>query len=197
MQRVRGYHQGTMRPPLRALLILALAPMGAAAQSGARAIVPVAPILREPAEGERISCRRQRADEQLDASYPGRGMFDFAREGSFRIRWRVVLLESQRTVTIALERNYVPRLVVVDAGRGSGTAAAHESIRVRYLPNGSVQDGQRAATADRRTPPLTSPLDSADAEMVYALARELAFRCDRGLIEALPLGSVQGQIPPG
>lgn len=186
-----------MRPALLALLALATTPLGAAAQSGARAIVPVAPILREPAEGERISCRRQRADEQLDVSYPGRGLFDFAREGSLRIRWRVVLMESQRTVTIALERNYVPRLVVVDAGRGSGTTAAHESIRVRYLPNGAVQDGQRAATEGRRSAPVTSPLDSADAEMLYALARELAFRCDRGFFDAMPLGSIQPQIPPG
>ena len=186
-----------MRHVLAALLALALAPAGAAAQSGARAIVPVAPILREPAEGERISCRRQRADEQLDVSYPGRPLFDVAREGSLRIRWRVVLIESQRTVTIALERNYVPRDVVVDAGRGSGTAAAHESIRVRFLPTGEPQDGFRAATADRRSAPVTSPLDSVDAPMLYALARELAFRCDRGLLDAMPIGSVQGQIPPG
>ncbi|HRN54271.1 MAG TPA: hypothetical protein PK788_12305, partial [Gemmatimonadaceae bacterium] len=162
-----------------------------------RAIVPVAPIPREPAEGERISCRRQRADEQLDVSYPGRPLFDIAREGSLRIRWRVVLIESQRTVTIALERNYVPRDVVVDAGRGSGTTAAHESIRVRFLPTGEPQDGFRAATADRRSAPVTSPLDSVDAPMLYALARELAFRCDRGLLDAMPIGSVQGQIPPG
>lgn len=185
-----------MRTLLGVLLVVALVPRGATAQSGARAIVQVAPILREPAEGERIRCQRQRADEQLDARYPGRGLFDFALEGSGRIRWRIVLLESQRTVTIALERNYIPRVVVVDAGRSSGTVAAHESIRVRYLPSGEVQDGQRAATSDRRTPPLTSPLDSADAEMVYALARELAFRCDRGMTDALPAGSIQGQIPP-
>lgn len=186
-----------MRHPLAALLALALAPLAATAQSGARAIVPVAPILREPAEGERISCRRQRADEQLDVSYPGQPLFAIAREGSLRMRWRVTLLESQRTVTIALERNYVPRDVVVDAGRGSGTAAAHESIRVRFLPGGQAQDGFRAATADRRSAPVTSPLDTADAPMLYALARELAFRCDRGLLDAMPLGSIQGQIPPG
>lgn len=186
-----------MRHALAVLLALALTPVAVMAQGGARAIVPVAPILREPAEGERISCRRQRADEQLDVSYPGRPLFDVAREGSLRVRWRVTLLESQRTVTIALERNYVPRDVVVDAGRGSGTAAAHESIRVRFLPGGEAQDGFRAATADRRSAPVTSPLDSADADMIYALARELAFRCDRGLFDAMPIGSIQGQIPPG
>jgi hypothetical protein len=32
--------------------------------------------------------------------------------------------------------------------------------------------------------------------MVYALARELAFRCDRGFFDAMPLGSIQPQIPP-
>lgn len=189
-----------MRPALSAVIVLAalaLLPARAQAQSGARAIIEVAPILFEPAEGERLTCRRQRADEQLDVSYPGRGLFDFAREGSLRIRWRVVMLESQRTITIALERNYVPRDVVVDAGRGSGTVAAHESVRVRFLPNGEPQDGFRAATADRRTPPITSPLDTADAARIYALAREIAFRCDRGMWDALPVGSVQGQIPPG
>lgn len=177
------------------LALLALLPASLGAQSGARAIVEVAPILFAPAEGERVSCRRQRADEQRDVSYPGRGIVEFAREGSLRIRWRVVMLESQRTITIALERNYVPRDVVVDAGRGSGTVAAHESVRVRFLPNGVLQDGFRAATADRRTPPLTSALDTADAARIYALAREIAFRCDRGLWDAVPVGTVQGQIP--
>lgn len=186
-----------MRRPLALLLALALAPMGVRAQGGATAIVPVAPILREPAEGERISCRRQRADEQLDVRYPGRPLSDFTREGNLRVRWRVVLMESQRTVTIALERNYVPRVVVVDAGRGSGTTAAHESIRARFLPTGEAQDGFRAVTADGRSAPVTSPLDSVDAPMLYALARELAFRCDRGLFDAMSIGSVQGQIPPG
>lgn len=186
------------RPSLPcALLALLLAAPDARAQSGARAIVPVAPILFEPAEGERLNCRRQQADEQRDVSYPGRELFPFAREGSLRIRWRVVLIESQRTITIALERNYVPRDVVVDAGRGAGTTGAHESVRVRFLPGGEVQDGFRAVTADRRTPPVTSPLDSADAGRIYALAREIAFRCDRGLWDAMPIGSVQGQIPPG
>lgn len=185
-------------PPLLVLLaLLSLVPRASDAQSGARAIVPVAPILFEPAEGERLNCRRQRADEQRDVSYPGRGIFEFAREGSLRIRWRVVLIESQRTITIALERNYVPRDVVVDAGRGSGTAAAHESVRVRFLPGGEVQDGFRAVTGDGRSPAVTSPLDSADGGQIYALAREIAFRCDRGLMDAMPLGSVQGQIPPG
>lgn len=182
----------------RALLLALFAlPAGLGAQSGARATVDVAPILFVPAEGERLSCRRQRADEQLDVSYPGRGLFEFAREGSLRIRWRVTLIESQRTITIALERNYVPRDVVVDAGRGSGTVAAHESVRVRFLPNGVVQDGFRASTADARIAPITSPLDSADGARIYALAREIAFRCDRGLWDAMPIGSVQGQIPPG
>ena len=189
-----------MRPALAAislLAVLSLLPAHAQAQSGARAIVEVAPILFEPAEGERLNCRRQRADEQRDVSYPGRGIFEFAREGSLRIRWRVVMLESQRTITIALERNYVPRDVVVDAGRGSGTTAAHESVRARFLPGGELQDGFRAATADRRTPPITSPLDSADGARIYALAREIAFRCDRGMWDAVPVGTVQGQIPPG
>lgn len=188
------------RPALAAatlFAILAVLPTDARAQSGARAIVEVAPILFELAEGERLECRRQRADEQLDVSYPGRELFPFAREGSLRIRWRVLMIESQRTITVALERNYVPRAVVVDAGRGAGTTAAHESVRARFLPSGALQDGVRAATADRRTPPITSPLDSADGARIYALAREIAFRCDQGLWDAMPLGSVQGQIPPG
>lgn len=185
------------RSALAALAMLALPHAGLGAQSGARAVIEVAPILFEPAEGERLNCRRQRADEQLDVSYPGRGLFEFAREGSLRIRWRVLMLESQRTITIALERNYVPRFVVVDAGRGSGTVAPHESVRVRFLPGGEPQDGFRAVTLDRRTPPATSPLDSTDAARIYALAREIAFRCDRGMWDAVPVGTVQGQIPPG
>ncbi|MBA3853280.1 MAG: hypothetical protein C0503_02635 [Gemmatimonas sp.] len=194
----RATQSSRARRALSALgALLVLLPHELSAQSGARAIVPVAPILFAPAEGERLNCRRQRADEQRDVSYPGRGVFEFAREGSLRIRWRVVLIESQRTITIALERNYVPRDVVVDAGRGAGTTAAHESVRVRFLPGGEVQNGFRAVTGDGRSPPVTSPLDSADGGRIYALAREIAFRCDRGLMDAMPIGSVQGQIPPG
>lgn len=185
-----------MRRPACVLLALSFAPLCAEAQSGARAIVDVAPILFEPAESERISCRRLRGDEQRDVSYPGQPIFARDREGSLRVRWRVLLLDSQRTVNIALERNYVPRDVIVDAGRGSGTLASHESVRVRFLPGGEAQDGFRAATADGRSAPETSALDSTDAERVYELARELAYRCDRGLTDPMPIGSVQRRIPP-
>ncbi len=185
--------------PLRwpvAVLLLALVPRAVTAQSGASALVPVAPVLLEQAEGERIACRRQRVEEQASLRYGGRP-FDFALEGSLPIRWRVTLLDTRRVVTLGLLRNYVPREILVDAGREAGTAGLHESVRARFLPDGSLQDGERTTMARRRGPPATSPLDSTDIPRLYALARELAFRCDRRFFDPMPEGSVLGQIPPG
>ena len=183
------------RPALRVLLLSLATALPLAAQSGARVTIPVTPVLLSPAEEERISCRRQRADEQLDARYPGRGLFDFALEGSRPLRWHVVLLDSRRSVTLALQRNYVPRAVLVEAGRDARVAGQHESLQLRFLPDGAVQTAEHVVTP-RRGAPMRAPMDSAEARAVYELARELAFRCDRNIVEPVPVGSIQRQIPP-
>jgi hypothetical protein len=168
----------------------------AAGQSGALEIVPITPVLLEQAEGERIACRRLRAQEQLTPRFAGGGLYDFALDGALPMRWRITLLDSRRTVTLGLLRNYVPRELVVDAGREAGTQAFHEAVRVRFLPDGSTQDGARVVSAARRGRPVETPLDSLDGPQLYLLARELAFRCDRNIVEPVPLGSILGQIPP-
>ncbi len=187
-----------LRSVARLVAATALFPATAAAQtSGARQIVPITPVLFAQAEGERLVCVRQRADEQIAPRYPGRGIFEFALEGSLPLRWRITLVDSRRTVTLGLVRNYVPREIIIDAGRDAGTAALHEAVQARFLPDGRLRDGSRAVTAARRSAPVISPLDSADGARLYDIARELAFRCDRRILEPVPEGSILGQIPPG
>ncbi len=193
--RVAGYAQG-MRPALMPALLCLLLAHPAAAQSGAMQVIPVSPRMLEQAEGERIACRRLRAEEQLTPRFAGRGPYDWAMDGALPLRWRITLLDSRRMVTLGLVRNYVPRELIIDAGLEAGTISFHEALRVRFLPDGSTQDGRRVVTAARRARPAESPLDSLDGEKLYALARELAFRCDRNIVEPVPIGSILGQIPP-
>lgn len=195
-----------LRPALHFVLVLplavalALAPAPLTAQSGARALVPISPALFAPAEDESIACSRQRAQEELQVQRQPMGRFA-ARTGEFNpTLWAVTLANSGRSIVIDAESSYRPREVRIGAARSRRDGRVQEHVRVRFLNGGVVQDGQREASAPSAMPggaaPLTSPLDSLDGPQLYALARELLFRCERGITMPVPLGSIQGQIPP-
>ena len=59
-----------------------------------------------------------------------------------------------------------------------------------------MQEATHAVTPERGDAPMLTPMDSSAARQVYELARELAFRCDRGLFDPVPRGSTNRQVPP-
>lgn len=183
-----------------AFAAIASAPLGLAAQSGARLLIEISPTLLAPAEDEPIACTRRRAQESFQIQRQPQGQFA-ARTGEFNTTiWAVTLVNSGRSLVIDLESSYRPREVTIMNSRSKADGRWQENVRVRFFNGGVVQDGQRAVSAPSMRPggaePATSPLDTLDGPQVYALARELAFRCERGIIEPVPLGSIQGQIPP-
>lgn len=192
-----------MRWPLAVVVVLLCTATHAAplaAQSGARLLVEISPTLLQPAEEETIVCARRRAQEDLQVQRQPQGRFA-ARTGEFNpVIWAVTLVQSGRTLVIELESPYRPREVTVSAARSRAQGRLQEHVRVRFLNGGITQDGQRAVSAPSAmpggAPPATSPLDTLDGPQLYALARELAFRCERNMNMPLPAGSVQGQIPP-
>lgn len=174
---------------------------GLEAQSGARRMVEISPILLTPAEDEPISCSRRRAQEELQVQRQPMGRFA-PRTGEINpTLWAVTLVNSGRSLVIDAETAYRPREVSVALSRSRRDGRLQEHVRVRFLNGGVVQDGERAVSAPSAmpggAPPLTSPLDSLDGPQLYALARELLFRCERGIVTPVPIGSIQGQIPPG
>jgi hypothetical protein len=175
-------------------------PSGASAQSGARLLVEISPTLLAPAEDEPIACTRRRAQEDLQVQRQPMGRFA-ARTGEFNPTiWAVTLVNSGRWIVIEAETGYQPREVTIIAARSRRDGRLQENVRVRFLNAGVVQDGQRAVSAPSAmpggAPPATSPLDSLDGPQLYALSRELLFRCERGITMPVPSGSIQGQIPP-
>ncbi len=114
--------------------------------------------------------------------------------------WAVTLVNTGRSLVIEVESGYHPREVSVLGARPRSEGRWQENVQVRFLNGGATQDGQRAVSAPSALPggaaPATSPLDSLDGPRLYALARELAFRCERGITTPVPVGSIQGQIPP-
>jgi len=175
-------------------------PARADAQSGARLIVEISPTLLAPAEDEPIACTRRRAQEDLQVQRQPMGRYA-ARTGEFNPTiWAVTLVNSGRSIVIEAESSYRPREVTIIAARARRDGRLQENVRVRFLNGGVVQDGQRAVSAPSAMPggatPVTSPLDSLDGPQLYTLARELLFRCERGIATPVPIGSIQGQIPP-
>lgn len=163
-------------------------------------ILEMSPGLLEPAEDEPIACTRRRAQESFQIQNQPQGRFA-TRTGDFNsVIWAVTLVTSGRSLVIDIESGYRPREVSILSARPKDEGRWQENVRVRFLNGGATQDGQRAVSAPSALPggatPATSPLDSLDGPKLYALARELAFRCERGITDPVPLGSIQGQIPP-
>lgn len=175
-------------------------PSSLAAQSGARMLVEISPGLLAPAEDEPIACTRRRSQESFQIQQQPEGRFA-TRTGNFNtVIWAVTLVNTDRSLVIEIESGYRPREVTVLSAQTNAEGRWQENVRVRFLNSGSIQDGHRAVSAPLSLPgsatPATSPLDSLDGPKLYALARELAFRCERGITEPVPAGSIQGQIPP-
>ncbi len=182
-------------------IVLSMAlPASVGAQSGARRMVDISPALLEPAEDEPIACTRRRAQESLQIQNQPQGRFA-TRTGDFNpVIWAVTLVNSGRSLVMEIESGYHPREVTILGARPKEEGRWQENVRVRFLNGGATQDGQRAVSAPAAligaSAPATSPLDSLDGPKLYALARELAFRCERGITTPVPAGSIQGQIPP-
>lgn len=189
-----------MRRLVLTLLCLAALPAALSAQSGARVLVSISPELLVPAEGELIACARRGATDQFRVQNQPMGRFAPRTGETAPVTWAVTLVNSGRSLTILTESGYRPREVAILNERPRGDGGVQENVRVRFGTDGSVQGGHRAVTPPRRDPgpatPLSSPLDTLDGPQLYALARELTFRCERGILEPVPLGSIQGQIPP-
>lgn len=151
------------------------------------------------AETERLICRRQHAVEQQAIQRRGAGWYTPAWDGLLPISWVVELTGSNRQVTLSLESNRRPRELVAIGPRAADLGGGLESVRVRFLADGSVHNGHRAispgAEAISRAV-VQSALLPEDGVLGYTLARELAFRCERGLTEPLVPGWIWGQIPP-
>lgn len=174
-------------PPLRALLVSLLV------------AEPTAVELLLPAETERLVCRRQHSVEQQAIQRRGAGWYTPAWEGLFPISWVVDLTDSRRQVTLGVEANRRPRELVAIGPRAEALGGGLESVRVRFLADGSVQNGHRAIRPGPESVSravVQSALLPEDGVLGYTLARELAFRCERGLTEPLEPGWIWSQIPP-
>lgn len=183
-----------------AMLLATALPTPVRAQSGARLMVEISPALLEPAEDEPIACTRRRAQESFQIQNQSQGRFATRAVDFNPVVWAVTLVNSGRSLVLEIESGYQPREVTILGARPKAAGRWQENVRVRFLKGGATQDGQRAVSAPAAligaSAPVTSPLDSLDGPKLYALARELAFRCERGIIDPVPLGSIQGQIPP-
>jgi hypothetical protein len=194
--------RGAMSRVLGALVWSAVAAGPAVAQDSTRASqepVLVGELL-VPAELERIVCLAATDDEIFEIRRRGVGWFPTT-EGVYALRYRVQLTESKRTVTVGLDQSRRPRLLMavwtLDRADGGGT----ESVVIRFLPNGDVRDGRRTRAPARRSassakpPAAQTDLLPEDGILAYTLARELGFRCEYGVFDPLPLGSIWTRIP--
>lgn len=178
--------------PLAVALALALCAPALAAQSGATLLVPISEGLLMPAEEEVIVCSKQTAQDQLRVQRQPMGRFAPRTGETAPVTWAVTMTNSGRNITILTSSEYRPREVSV--------LGTQENVRIRYFADGTPQDGRRAVTPRGReagpATPVTSGLDSLDAPQLYALARELVYRCTNNMIEPVPVGSVIRRIPP-
>lgn len=190
-------------PALRSVLVslvIVAHPLGAQDSTAAAPAPAAAPVeLLTTAETERLVCRRQHAVEQQAIQRRGAGWYTPAWEGLFPISWVIDLAGSNRQVTLGVEANRRPRELVAIGPRAADLGGGLESVRIRFLPDGSVQNGHRAirpGTESLTRAVVQSPLLPEDSVLGYTLARELAFRCERGLTDALVPGWIWSQIPP-
>jgi hypothetical protein len=180
-----------MRPLALVLGLLLFAP-ALSAQGGATTLVPISEGLLLPAEEEPIACTRRIAQDALRVQrQPGQRNASYTGEYN-PVTWQVSMGFSGRTITILTATGYRPREVSL--------LGATENVQARFLTDGSLQDGRRVVTPPTRdagpSTPVASGLDSLDAPQLYALARELVYRCDRGIFDPVPAGNIQGRIPP-
>lgn len=153
-----------------------------------------------PAELEQIVCSVATDDDIFEIRRRGGGWFPTT-EGVFALTYRVQLTASKRTVTVGLDQSRRPRLLMavwtVDRDAGGGI----ESVVVRFLPNGDVRDGRRTrqpatrGVADDARAAERTELYPEDGILAYTLARELGFRCERGIFDPLPGGTIWTRIP--
>lgn len=151
------------------------------------------------AETERIQCARRRlVDAQAVQRGPRYGNIPVW-DDAYPITWVVELIGSGRQVTLSMTPPRRPRQVLAIGRRAADLGGGTESVRVLFLADGSVQTGQRAHDPPRGSPSATperTGLDGGDGVLAHTLARELAFRCERGLTEPLAVGWIWSQIPP-
>jgi hypothetical protein len=172
---------------------LAVMPLGAQGADRAAARSLLVGELLVPAEREPIVCAAATDDEIFEIRRRGSGWFPTT-EGVYALTFRAQLPMSKRTVTVGLDQGRRPRLLMavwtLDDEPGGGT----ESVVVRFLPNGEVRDGRRT----RRVSPRDSSVAAAgrtdllpeDSILAYTLAREIGFRCERGLFDPPPGGEI-------
>jgi hypothetical protein len=180
---------------------LATAPLTAQDSIRAEQAPVTAGELLVPAETERIVCSVATDDEIFEIRRRGEGWYRTT-EGVFAMTYRVQLTASKRTITVGLDQSRRPRFLMavwtVDREAGGGM----ESVVIRFLPNGEVRDGRRTrkparsgAAAGDHEAQRTDFLPE-DGILAYTLARELGFRCERGILEPLPEGVIWTRIPP-
>lgn len=191
-------------PLARLALPVLLIPSVMAAQADARP-APSAPSafhveLLATAETERIRCSRQPlVDAQAIQRGPRIGNVPVW-DNALPITWVVQLVTSGRQVTLSMVPPRRPRQVLAVGRRASDLGGGTESVRVLFLVDGSVQGGQRGYDPPPDRPSGAAQrgdLHDGDGLLAHTLARELAFRCERGLTEPLALGWIWSQIPPG
>lgn len=150
-------------------------------------------------EAERLLCFERRISRDQTIQRRGDGWYAATWNEAFPVTWEVTLLGSERTVTLNSAPYRRPRQIVVIGTRPDSLGGGLETVQVVYRGDGNVQAGSRAVTtrpdaAGSRV--QRGPLREEDIVLAYTLARELAFRCERGLFEALPPNSLWGMIPP-
>lgn len=160
---------------------------------------PLQVELLATAETERIQCARRRlVDEQAIQRGPRIGNVPIW-DGAYPITWVVELTGSGRQVTLSMTPPRRPRQVLAVGRRPEDLGGGTESVRVLFLADGSVQSGQRSHDPPRGRPSAAlerTGLDDGDGVLAHTLARELAFRCERGFTEPLAVGWIWSQIPP-
>lgn len=200
-------------PPARCLGLvgLSLSAVCAAATAGAQESRPstvatagqssprfVTELLRS-SEAERLVCIERRVSRDQTIQRRGDGWYSPAWNEAFPATWEVTLLETGRTVTLNAAPYRRPRQIVVIGTRPDSLGGGLETVQVVYRADGAVQAGSRAVTtrpSDAGSRVQHGALLEEDGVLAFTLARELAFRCERGLFEALPPNSLWGMIPP-
>jgi len=180
---------------------LAVAPLHAQVAGRVEQPPVAAGELLVPAELERIVCNVATDDDIFEIRRRGQGWYR-TMDGAFALTYRVQLTASKRTVTVGLDQARRPRLLMavwtIDRDAGGGI----ESVVIRFHPNGDVRDGRRTRRpAQRRGAPEgvdaeRTELFPEDGILAYTLARELGFRCERGILDPLPEGTIWQRIPP-
>lgn len=150
-------------------------------------------------EAERLVCFERFVNRDQTIQRRGDGWYAPAWNDAFPVTWQITLLDSERTVTLSAAPYRRPRQIVVIGTRPDSLGGGLETVQVVYRADGSVQAGSRAVTtrpADNGSRVRQGPLLDEDGVLAFTLARELAFRCERGLFEALPPNTLWGMIPP-